>query len=345
MQIPDLDGAPAAQTPSRRKRRWILGGVFGIVAVLIAIAVTGTAYLGSLASSYGKAETLPSDEVFPAERSRPMQANPEAMNILLLGSDSRSGLGGSQSDIRGQRADTMLLVHIPADRSGVQVISFMRDNWVPIPGHGNGNGNGKLNSALAFGGTPLLVQTLEDITDVRIDHVAITDFEGFKGLSEALDGVTVNNQIAFTSGKYSFAQGPIELRGDQALAYVRARYPFTDGDYQRVRNQQAFIKGMLDKLVSRETLTDPGRIAASVDALAPYLAVDEGLDAGSVASLAFSLREVDRSEILFLTSPTLGTDMVGDQSIVRPDFDGLAALSQALRDDTVPQYVAERPGK
>ncbi|WP_313477384.1 hypothetical protein [Microbacterium sp.] len=64
-----------------------------------------------------------------------------------------------------------------------------------------------------------------------------------------------------------------------------------------------------------------------------------------MASLAFSLREVDRSEILFFTSPTLGTDMVGDQSIVRPDFDGLAALSQALRDDTVPQYVAERPGK
>lgn len=341
MQISDPDGATVTQTPSRRKRRWVWGIVFGLVAVLIAVAAAGAVYLGSLASSYQKAEALPSAEVFPTEAARPTQSNPEAMNILLLGSDSRSGLGGSQSDIRGQRADTMLLVHIPADRSGVQVISFMRDNWVPIPGYGNG----KLNAALAFGGTPLLVQTLEEITDVRIDHVAITDFEGFKGLSEALGGVTVNNAVAFKEGKYSFAEGPIELRGDQALAYVRARYPFTDGDYQRVRNQQAFIKGMLDKLVSRETLTDPGRISASVDALAPYLAVDEGLDAGSVASLGFSLREVDKSEILFLTSPTLGTDMVGDQSIVRPDFDGLAALSEALKNDTVPQYVAEHPAK
>lgn len=339
MQISDPDGATASHPRSRRTRRWIWGIVFGLVAVLMVVALTGGVYLAGLASSYGKAETLPAVEVFPSEAARPTQSNPEAMNILLLGSDTRDGLGGSMSDIRGQRADTMLLVHIPADRSGVQVISFMRDNWVPIPGYGNG----KLNAALAFGGTPLLVQTLEEITDVRIDHVAITDFEGFKGLSEALGGVTVNNAVAFKEGKYSFAQGPIELRGDQALAYVRARYPFTDGDYQRVRNQQAFIKGMLDKLVSRETLTDPGRISASVDALAPYLAVDEGLDAGSVASLGFSLREVDKSEILFLTSPTLGTDMVGDQSIVRPDWDALAALSQSLKDDTVPQYVAEHP--
>lgn len=342
MQISDPDGAATAIQPrSRRTRRWVWGIVFGIVAVLIAVAVTAVVYLGSLASSYNKAETLPSAEVFPTDAARPTPSNPDALNILLLGSDSRDGLGGSVNEIRGQRADTMLLVHIPADRSGVQVISFMRDNWVPIPGYGNG----KLNSALAFGGTPLLVQTLEEITDVRIDHVAITDFEGFKGLSEALDGVTVNNSIAFTSGMYSFAQGPIELRGDQALAYVRARYPFTDGDYQRVRNQQAFIKGMLDKLVSRETLTDPGRISASVAALAPFLAVDEGLDAGTVASLGLSLREVDKSEIVFLTSPTLGTGMVGDQSIVQPDWDGLAALSEALKNDSVPQYLAEHPAK
>src|SRR5690606_30500228 len=116
---------------------------------------------------------------------------------LLLGSDSEDQVssGTSAEDLRGQRADTMMLVHIPADRSGVQVVSFMRDNWVEIPGYGNA----KLNAALSYGGTPLLVETIEKITDVPIDHVVITDFEGFKGLSEALDGVTVDNQIAFAN--------------------------------------------------------------------------------------------------------------------------------------------------
>lgn len=313
-----------------------------VVGALVAVAVIGLTYIGRLSSSYEKAETLPSAEVFPTDVPRPTPTkNTDALNILLLGSDSRKGLGGSVDEIRGQRADSMLLVHIPADRSGVQVISFMRDNWVSIPGHGDA----KLNAALAYGGTPLLVQTLEEITDVRIDHVAITDFEGFKGLSEALDGVTVNNGVAFENQGFDFPQGPIELRGKEALAYVQARYPFTDGDYQRVRNQQAFLKGMLDKLVSRETLTDPGRIAASVDALSPFLAVDEGLDAGTVASLGLSLRGVDKSEIIFLTSPTLGTGMVGSQSIVRPDWDGLAALSEALKNDTVPQFAAQYQSK
>ncbi|WP_193598120.1 LCP family protein [Microbacterium sp. YJN-G] len=334
---PVLD-APRGARP-RRQHRWVWVTALTIVGLLLGVAVAAFAYLATLASSYDQAETMPTNEVFPT--TRPPATNPKAVNILLLGSDSRSGLGGSVSDIRGQRADTMLLVHIPADRSGVQIISFMRDNWVEIPGHGEA----KLNAALAYGGTPLLVQTLESIVDVRIDHVAITDFEGFKGLSTALDGVTVNNEVAFSKGGHRYEQGPIELQGDAALGYVRERYSFPDGDYQRVRNQQAFIKGMLDKLVSRETLTDPARIAASVDALAPYLAVDEGLDAGTVAALGLSLRDVDKSEILFLTSPTHGTGTVGSQSIVRPDWDGLAALSQALKDDKVPEYAATHTGQ
>src|SRR5690606_13794638 len=131
-------------------------------------------------------------------------------------------------------------------------------------------------------------------------------------------------------------KGPIELRGDKALSYVRERYSFTDGDYQRVRNQQAFIKGVLDKMLSRETLTDPGRVAAAVDAISPYLIVDDGLDAATVGGLALSLRDVKRDEVQFLTAPTLGTGMVGSQSVVIPDRDGLAALSEALKNDTVP---------
>ncbi|WP_286303198.1 LCP family protein [Microbacterium suwonense] len=110
-----------------------------------------------------------------------------------------------------------------------------------------------------------------------------------------------------------------------------------------MRNQQAFIKGVIDKMLSRETLTNPGRVAAAVDAISPYLMVDAGLDAATVGSLALSLRDVTRDEVLFLTAPTLGTGMVGSQSIVRPDWDGLAALSDALKNDTVPAYAAAHP--
>ncbi|UNK70101.1 LCP family protein [Microbacterium sp. H1-D42] len=326
----DTEPAPA----KRRRRRWPWVIVFVLVGILIAIAAVAGAYLLRLSASYDKAETLPTAEVFPTVR--PAAVNPEAVNILLLGSDSRSGLDGELDSIRGQRADTMLLVHIPADRSDVQVISFMRDNWVEIPG----KGEHKLNAALAFGGVPLLVQTIEGIIDVPIDHVAITDFEGFKGLTDALDGVSVDNAIAFQSEGFSYEKGVIDLRGDEALAYVRARYPFSDGDYQRVRNQQAFIKGVLDKMLSRETLTDPGRIAASVDAISPYLTVDAGLDAATVAQLGLSLREVGRTDIIFLTAPTLGTGMIGDQSVVLPDWEKLGALSEALKNDTVAEYAA-----
>lgn len=328
------DSAPAR----RRRRRWPWVIVFVLVGVLIVGAATAGIYLWRLAASYEESETLPVAEVFPTVR--PSAVNPEAVNILLLGSDSRSGLDGDLDDIRGQRADTMLLVHLPADRSGVQVISFMRDNWVEVPG----KGEHKLNAALAVGGVPLLVQTLESIVDVPIDHVMITDFEGFKGLTDALDGVSANNAVAFQSSGYTFEKGVIDLRGEQALAFVRARKPFSDGDYQRVRNQQAFIKGVLDKMLSRETLTDPGRVAASVDAISPYLTVDAGLDAATVGGLALSLRDVKRDDVMFLTSPTLGTGTSSDgQSIVLPDWEGLAALSDALKNDTVPEYVAAHP--
>jgi len=328
-----LDPAP------RRRRRWPWIIVLIVVIALVAGAGTAGVYLWRLSSSYDKAQSLPAEEVFPTVR--PVEVNAEAVNVLLLGSDSRNGLGADLDDIRGQRADTMMLAHIPADRSGVQVISFMRDNWVDIPG---GHGEHKLNAALAFGGVPLLVQTLEGLTDVRIDHVVITDFSGFKGLTEALDGVAVHNSIPFRSQGFAFDQGRIELRGDKALAFVRERYSFRDGDYQRVRNQQAFIKGVLDKMLSAETLTDPGRVAASVDAMAPYLMVDAGLDAANVGSLAVSLRDVRRDDVLFLTSPTKGTGTSADgQSIVIPDAEGLAALSDALKNDTVPEYTAAHP--
>src|SRR5690606_4226712 len=144
-------------------------------------------------------------------------------------------------------------------------MSIMRDNWVHIQGHGDA----KINAAVAYGGIPLAVNTVENMIDARIDHVALIDFESFKGLTNAVGGVTVNNPIPFTAhhGGHNFAQGEITLNGEQALGFVRERYAFADGDYQRARNQQIYLKGLIGQILSRDTLTSPAKVSDTFDAL------------------------------------------------------------------------------
>lgn len=319
----------------KRRKRWPI--VVG--ASLFALLGLVAAYPLWLAATF---ETRSSDitEAFPEERLRPAPLEGEAAgsrNILLLGSDTRGAVGDDIDDIRGQRSDTMLLVHIPADRENIQVISIMRDSWVAIPG----KGENKINSALASGGVPLVVQTLEDLIDVRIDRVAIIDFEGFRGMTNALGGVTFTNPVSFngTANDYVFPQGEITVSGDEALAYVRERQAFRVADYQRVRNQQAFIKGLMGEVLNAETLTNPARISAIVQDVSPYIAVDAGFDFPFIASLGYELRDVRVNDVSFMTLPTTGTGNIGGQSVVLLDRVELAKITEALRSDRLSEYT------
>ncbi len=157
-------------------------------------------------------------------------------NILLLGSDTRTGADAAL--VSGSRADTIMLMHIPADGKGVYIISIMRDTWVDIPGYGTA----KVNAALNYGGVSLQVATIENLVGVKIDHVAEIEFEGFKSLVNAIGGVDVQVPFAFTSNVWTFTPGLMHLNGSGALSFVRERYSFADGDYQRVRNQRAFLR-------------------------------------------------------------------------------------------------------
>lgn len=311
--------------------------------VLLAIAVAGAAtvgvYLYTLASAFDSAQTVATP--FPKDSHRPPKPppspDPVAQNILLLGTDTRGNIGDSLESAAGSRSDTIMVVHIPAHRQSIQVMSIMRDNWVGIPGYGEA----KINAALALGGVPLTVQVIEGMLGVRMDHVAIIDFEGLAGVTDALGGVTVQNPQEFTprhGNGETFPAGDITLDGRQALAFVRERYSFVDGDYTRVRNQQAFIKAVLAKTLSAETLTNPLRISSLVAAVAPYLARDEGLHAGYAATLAIELRDVRADDVMFFTMPTLGTGRVGTQSVVHPDWDAIAVVSQHFIDDTLDTY-------
>src|ERR671912_495319 len=234
--------------PRRARRPWLIAiSVIGVI--VLALVGGATVFLASLAQQFDQGTEKIAD-AFPDERVRVPEATgpaASAQNILLLGTDSRSTLR-SIDDADGNRSDTMMVVHIPSDRMGATVMSIMRDSWVDIPGHGTA----KVNAALSFGGVPLAVQTVESIIGARIDHVAIVDFEGFIGLTEALGGVTVDNSVEFESSHLpglTYPAGSINLDGKQALAFTRERFAFSDGDYQRVRNQQAFISAILDKLL------------------------------------------------------------------------------------------------
>lgn len=332
------------EEPKKKKRTGLMILLGAVSLVLIALLVAG-GYLLSLARSFDSGTTKLTD-AFPAETLRPEKAETakDATNILLLGSDTRATNQGGEEFAElpdGGRSDTMMLVHIPANREGVYVTSIMRDTWLDIPGHGKA----KINAAFALGGVPLTVQTLEGLLDTRIDHVASIDFEGFKGLTNALGGVEINNPIAFKqnlANGYAFPKGVQTLDGEEALAFVRERYAFTDGDYQRVRNQQLFVKAIMSTMMSKETLTDPGKISETVKEFAPYVAVDETLDAMKVATLGSSMANVRSSDMTFFTLPNSGTGRSADgQSIVIPDMAVVSEFAEALKQDNVGQFIED----
>ncbi|MBD8045426.1 LCP family protein [Arthrobacter sp. Sa2BUA2] len=305
--------------------------MFVLLSLVLVAALAAGGYVWNLARTFN-AESHTITNALPATSPERATTAGDSQNILLIGSDTRDP--GADA-----RSDTMMLVHLPGDRSGVYVMSIMRDTWTDIPGHGEH----KINAAMALGGVPLMVETVQGLFDVPIDHVAVIDFEGFKGLTKALGGVEVNNEVPFQSsganGEY-FDAGPITLEGDSALKFVRERYAFTDGDYQRVKNQQAFVSGLISRFLSTETLSNPLKINDVVAEISPFLSVDESLDAAAAGSLAVELRNVRSGDIHMFTLPNLGVGTSSDgQSIVIKDDAAIAEISSALKGDMITAYA------
>lgn len=256
----------------------------------------------------------------------------EAVNVLLLGSDIRP----DESDAR---SDTIMVAHIPADRSSAQIMSLPRDLWVPIPGHGKG----RINSAFQTGGAGLTMATVEDLMGIELDHVVMIDFTGFAELTTALGGVEVNNPQEFTTThgpKVTFAKGEITLKGDKALQYVRERKAFPDSDLTRVENQQRVVRAVMDKLLSSETLTRPDRINDVLDTMLPYLSVDEELTAEKLVSYGLEAKDLRGEDISSFTVPNGDpyTTPAGEQ-VLGLDDDALEDLRQAFDKETVEDYA------
>ncbi|WP_336923646.1 LCP family protein [Aquipuribacter sp. SD81] len=262
----------------------------------------------------------------------------DARNYLLLGSDSRISAGdASQWEYGAQRTDAILLVHVPADRHAVYVVSLPRDTWVAVPGHGDA----KINAAFSYGGPALMVQTVEQLTGLRVDHLGVVDFEGFVAMTDALGGVEVTVPETTRDMRAEFPAGTYTMDGEQALDYVRQRYGLDGGDFDRVRRQQNWIRAVLGEALSRDTLTSPSTLDAFLLATTRSVALDEGFGSGELRELAVELRGLRRDDLTFLTVPTDGTARSADgQSIVVLDEAGADGLWAAMRAGTVDEWLA-----
>lgn len=357
------DPRSTPRTHAARLHRPVIVALQVLLVFAVLVPMLKNAYLFNLGRIFDS-ETTKIERAFPAESTRPQPsiagaavggtaANPAAagalpsantrssLNILVVGSDSRAAASGKAvaGAASNQRADALMLVHIPADRTKIYSISLMRDLWVGIKDHGHA----KINAALAFGGVPLMVQTVESIFGQRVDHIAMIDFEGFVGMTDAVGGVEVDIPAPFVSrhDRISFPAGPNTLDGVHALEFVRERYAFADGDYQRVRNQQAFVKALLAKNLSQDTVLNPITVHNVVSAMSPFVSVDSGLDAATVIRLARELKDVRPEDMVMFTLPTRGTGTTADgQSIVLPDLAAIDAISAAMATDTLGDYVA-----
>jgi LCP family protein required for cell wall assembly len=334
-ELPEIAPPGDPKATKRRRRRKILLITLLVVALLGGIALGGIGwYLHSVESSIDRVEAFTN----VPEANRPAKVVKDAQNFLILGSDTRD-----PDSTSGSRSDTIILAHFPADRSSAQLISIPRDTWVHIPKSADGrhgDTKAKINAAYAWGGIPLTVQTIEEYTGVRIDHVAIIDFAGFQEIVDALGGIDITIDQDFTSihpPHRKFTKGTHHLDGATALDYSRQRKQFADGDFARIRHQQQVIKAILDKAASGSLLTNPGKLNGFLRSTANAVAVDSKLN---IFNTAMDLRHLRSGNLTFLTNPTNGTGRVGTESVVFDNPAKAKALYDAVRRDSPSEILS-----
>jgi LCP family protein required for cell wall assembly len=316
------------------------------VAVIIIGLIAGISLYG-YASSLDR-DLKRTDAFSQITNGRPVKEVEGALNILMVGSDSRDPDTNDDAGSRW-RADTLIVMHIPADHKTAQLVSIPRDLWVQVPAANDApcdsGSRAKINAAFAFGGLPRAVRTVECMTDVHIDHVMAIDFGGFKEVTDALGGVDLKVEQSITSihkPYRKFTKGTMHMDGAQALDWIRQRKQFPQGDFARMRHQQEFLKALMDKAASTGTLTNPGKLNDFLKAVTAAVTVDQGF---SLTDMAVQFRNLRGENLTFLTSPTRGTETIAGQSVVVSDRERALALYEAVAADKMSEWMAANQAK
>ena len=264
-----------------------------------------------------------------------------AVNILVLGTDSRTSASDpSQWKEGAQRTDAIMIVQVSGDRKTVSVMSIPRDSWVEIPGHGQG----KINAAYSYGGPSLTIHTVENLTGIHIDHFAVANFESFVALTDEIGGVRINLKTPQTLAGKELGAGAQVLDGQQALAYTRERSSLPNGDFDRVKRQQTWMRSIVSRVLTNGTLSSPTALYSFLKTASRTVAVDESFTLNQMQSLALETRHLHSNDIRFMTVPTAGTGTSTDgQSIVTLDADADTPLFNAFAEDRVSAYLTEHP--
>ena len=308
--------------------------------------------------------------VFQNLTDRPERAS-SAVNYLVVGSDTREGLTkeelrqlrvGSTKTAAGARSDTMMLVHISKSRDKAVIISLPRDSLVTIPAHIGMDGKtqiseqpAKLNAAFAWGGAPLLIQTLEMKTGLRIDHYVEVNFVGFKNVVDALGGIEVctKKDIDDPKSHLVLSAGVHTLNGIEALKYVRTRDFDGMGDLGRMQRQQQFVSAVFRKASSTGVLLNPFKVKNLISAIFSTVKTDETLNQSDIVTLAKQIKNLTPGKMRTLTVPLgnvngyypgLGSVVVWDETLA-PEFFNRMKNDLPIIDEVTPSPSASTTKK
>jgi LCP family protein required for cell wall assembly len=307
--------------PSRKKKilAWTAGGAAAVLLIALGGAYAVYRHLNG---------NLHQVNISGELGSQPVDLHPQAENIMIIGSDSRHGQGkGFGKNLSTDQSDTLMIMHVAANRKWVDVMSIPRDSWVNIPTCKMGNGQMsspttfKINEAFALGnldgnhtdlGVACTIKTLEQDTGIHIDHFVSINFWGFRDMVNALGGVWECNNTTINDPKSGLHLKPGHhlLHGWDALSYVRARYTLGNGsDLQRIGRQQAFMSSLVDRVKSK--LLNPVAIFRFLDAATKSITIDSQLGGiHGLYELAMSVRNLPASKVTFFTLPTYPRQLV-----------------------------------
>ena len=280
---------------------------------IVGISAISWAGLGRITAA------IPRVDAFAGLENRPKKES-SAVNYLIVGSDTREGLSreeikrlkvGGTDVAAGKRSDTMLLIHISKKRDKAAIISIPRDSYALIPEHNNSQSKvipaaySKINSAYNWGGAPLLIETLESMSDLRIDHYVELNFVGFVRMVDALGGVEIctKKDINDPKSHLTLPAGTHVLDGVDSLKFVRTRVFDGLGDLGRMKRQQEFASAMLRKATSAGVLLNPVKMVDFINSALDSVVTDEGLSQGDLLTLGKQLRNLSASNVRTLTIP------------------------------------------